>query len=142
MTTSSSLDKPQPFDPTAAVNAIRDKIRGAMLDIIPTEQWDALIRAEMTSFMTDRVERRQYGEDVRHEAEFKKIVRDILRENAEKQVRTLLDQPEWQMHFNGQAHEASDQIKELVLKHSGEILSNWIGMAMQNVVMMMRSQPR
>lgn len=85
-----AIEKPAPFDPSATINAIRDRIRGAMLDIIPDEQWDALIKAEMHAFMNDTVEKRSYGESVTRPAGFKIIVREMLEEDAKKRLTAVL----------------------------------------------------
>jgi hypothetical protein len=128
----SNLANPQPFDPAAAVNAIRDKIRGAMLDIIPDEQWNTLIKAEVEAFTKDHVERRGYGGDVERPAGFKVIVRGLLEENAKARVTALLASPEWQQNWS--TGEAGEAIQKYVTEHAAEILNKWVSSAVQQVV--------
>lgn len=132
------IEKPAPFDPAAAVNAIRDKIRGAMLDIIPAEQWDALIRAEMHDFMNDRTTGSGYSQTT-HLAGFKRIARELLEEDARARVKALLSSPEWQEKrvANGEK-DASDAIKMYVTENAGKILNAWVGSAIQQVVQQMQ----
>lgn len=137
---STALEKPAPFDPAAAVNAIRDKIRGAMLDIIPTEQWDALIKAEMHSFMNDTVEKRAYGESLTRPAGFKRIVHELLEEDAKVRVKALLSSPEWMEKWGTGPNdkEASEAVKAYVTENAGKILNAWVGSAIQQVVQQMQ----
>jgi hypothetical protein len=55
----------QKFDAGKAVEAIRERIRAALADVIPDEQWDALIRAEVKDFLEDkRLETDRYSSGV------------------------------------------------------------------------------
>jgi len=136
----SELQKPATFDPAAAVNAIRDKIRMSMLDVIPTEQWDALIQAEMKAFMVDRIERSSYGSETVHTSGFKKIVREILAESAKEQVKKLLDSSEWMGRWNGGSgqQEAGEAVQRYLTEKGPEIiracLTEFVGQAIQQVV--------
>lgn len=134
-----AIEKPAPFDPAAAVNAIRDRIRGAMLDIIPTEQWDALIKAEMHAFMNDRVTGSGYNQNT-YPSGFKKIVHEMLEEDAKARVKALLSSPEWQAKWTGSGGdtEASDAVKAYVTANAGAILNAWVGNAIQQVVQQMQ----
>lgn len=131
---STDIEKPQPYDPNAAVEAIRTKIRGAMLDVIPDEQWNAMIKAEMASFMSDRVERSQWGHETRYEAGFKKIVRELLEQNASERVKALLETPEWRANWGSGDEETGDAIRKYITENAGKILERWVGSAVQQVV--------
>lgn len=123
------------FDPAAAVNAIRDKIRGAMLEIIPNEQWNALIEAEMHAFMNDTTKRDQWGHTQEQKAGYKAIVRALLEEEFKARVKAMLGSSEWSGQWNNHGRqEAGDIIKKYVQEHTGEILNAWIGQAIQSVV--------
>lgn len=137
----SNLEKPQAFDPAAAVNAIRDKIRGAMLDIIPDEQWEALIKAEMHQFMNDRSIGNGYNERI-EPAGFKKIVRELLEEDAKLRVKAFLASPEWRGQWLNNDESVSDAVKKYVMENAGEILNAWVGRAVQQVVSQMQHNIR
>ena len=120
----SDIEKASAFDPAAAVNAIRDKIRGQMLDVIPTEQWDNLIKAEMQAFMTDQPKKDYYGRtDGVTPAGFKQIVRSILDDEAKKRVRELLGTPEWLGQWSNDGKtEAGRAVRDYVTEMGPEIL--------------------
>jgi transcriptional regulator of heat shock response len=145
---STDIEKPKPFDPAAAVNAIREKIRGAMLDIIPDEQWDSLIQAEMKAFTTDTVERKHYGDPVTVKAGFKVLVRQVLEAEAKERVKTVLDSPEWQSQWSNesQRQEAGEAIKSYLTKHGPDIMrecmSAFVAQAMQQTIGTLRGMMR
>jgi hypothetical protein len=133
------MEKPGQFDPNAAVKAIRDKIRKALVEIIPDEQWDALIKAEMRSFMQDTTSGSGYRETVQR-AGFKDIVRKVLIEDTEARVRALLTSPEWTGAWGPEGEQASDAIKKYMTQNAGEIMNAWIGNAVQQVVSQLRQR--
>lgn len=133
-----AIEKPALFDSSAAVNAIRDRIRGAMLDIIPDEQWDALIKAEMHAFMNDTVEQRAYGESATRLAGFKRIVRELLEEDAKKRLTALLTSSEWTGQWMGGDQQTSEAVKKYITANAGEILNAWVGVAVQRVIQQMQ----
>src|SRR5260221_213801 len=98
-----------------------------MLDIIPDEQWNTLIQAEVAAFTTDRIERRSFGDDIKHPAGFKLIVRGLLEEDAKRRVKKLLASPEWTAKWaaDGQ-QQASVAVQKYVTEHAAEILNKWV----------------
>lgn len=132
----------QPFDPAAAVNAIRDKIRGQMLDVIPTEQWDSLIKAEMKSFMTDVPMKNSWGETKVVTSGFKSIVREILEEDARKHVKAFLDSPEWQHNWDTKKGErvAGEAVKAYITEKGPEILRRLMNEIIANAIQSILSE--
>ena len=132
---SDTLKKPQTFDPNAAVEAIRNKIRRAILDVIPQDQWDAMIRAEMHAFMNDTTTRDQWGHTKHTEARIRVIARELLEADARKRVNALLSSPEWSAKWDTTGDtEASDAVKAYLEENAGKILNKWVGTAIQQVV--------
>lgn len=124
----SDINKASAFDPAAAVNAIREKIRGQVLDVIPSEQWDALIRSEMKSFMEDQVENKgSYNEKV-IPAAFKIIVRSILSEEAEKIVKGVMNGNEWSSVYDSsnQRYKAGEAIRKLLIENGPAIMETYM----------------
>lgn len=136
MNKTTDLEKPQAFDPAAAVNAIRDKIRGQMLDVVPTEQWNALIQAEMQAFMHDTVKKNYYGNEEVKTSGFKQIVRSLLEEDAREHVRAFLRSPEWQGQFSPEAgeREAGVAVRAYITEKGPEILRACMNEVISNAV--------
>lgn len=126
----------QAFNALGAVDAIREKIRGALYDAIPQEQWDALIKAEMKDFMTDiPPDSRDFG----RKAGFKQLVRGLLQEEATKSVRAFLETDEWKGLWDERSKGAiSEGIKKMLIENSAEIFSNILARSFQETLEVMR----
>lgn len=142
------INKAKPFSAEKAVDAIRERIRGALADLIPDEQWDTLIRAEVKDFLEDRTVERNSYRDTYHQtvpAGFKRLVREELTTETKNRLKTFFDSPEWTAqwenrpgHQGGSHYVASEEVKRLVLESSGQIISSVLSQAIQNVVTNMR----
>jgi len=116
------------FDPHAAVDAIRVKIRLMALEVIPSEQWEALIRAELNDFMEDKWASPSYRSDERKPSGFKLAVRSILEEEAKKAVKAYLSQPEWADQWSNEKQKwvAGEAVQDLLRKEGPAILETLI----------------
>ena len=66
------------FDPATYVDKVRDKIKQSLIDIIPDEQWNAMLKAEITMFFESRNERQSYGPDRKVPSDFHRIATSII----------------------------------------------------------------
>lgn len=135
------------FDPKAYVDAIRERIKGAAIDMIPPDAWDAMIKKELSDFFEPQTDKDYRGNVIsKSESRFEKAIRVVLETDAKKKVSEMLLSPEWadkwEPGVGEQRAAASEKIQELVLKNSGEIMNSWISVAFQNAVMSMRGHLR
>lgn len=82
-----------PFDPTQAMQSIKDKIKSAFVELIPDEQWHAMVKAEVDSFFNDTEEksRSSYGGNSKIiPSVFKQVVREELKKMAREKLEEYL----------------------------------------------------
>lgn len=140
-----SLENLPPFDPAATVNAIRDKIKLQLLEVIPNERWDALILAELKAFTHDHKQIDQWNRTVDAPAGFKVIVRQLLEEKAREDIKKFLESPETFGGWDGQGIILpSELVKEFLAEKGPEILQacfrSIMGTMMQSVLQDMRNR--
>ncbi len=126
------------FEPTNFVDKLRDKMKQSMIDLIPEEQWNAMLKAELDSFFSDKTDRNAYSYNT-VPSELKQVIRRILNEEIQKKVREMLHSPEWSAQWKNNEMIAGEKIAELLKEHGAQILNAWLAGAIQQVVTSMRS---
>lgn len=121
------------FDPGSYVEKLREKVKAALVDVVPDEQWDAMIKGEIDGFFKDK-EVREYGSARTIPSAFKQVAERLIRDEAEKMVKDMLQAPEWQGYWVGQKMVAGASVQAFLKEHSGEIIERWIGGAIQQVI--------
>lgn len=123
------------FDPASYIDKLRDKMKQSMIDIIPDEQWDLMLKSEIDAFFTDKVERGSYSQpDRKVPSAFKQAAQKVLEEECKKRVAAMLQEPEWAGYWSGQKTIAGTKIGEMVQAHGAQIMTKWIEAAVQQVV--------
>ncbi len=131
------------FDPKDYVQAIRERIRGAIVDVIPPAQWDEMVLAEMKNFMEDHQVRDGYNGVKIEPSGLKTAIRKMLEDDAKTRVKAMLQSPEWAGHWDSSGsggRMVSEKVEALIKDNASQILSAWIGQAIQNVVSLLQSQ--
>jgi hypothetical protein len=115
------------FDPSAYVTAIRDKVKNALVDMIPDEQWNAMLQREIEAFArpstTDQWGNRKEGDLYR-----------LMREEITEYVKSMLRAPEWQEQWVGVHRRVSEEISKIITEHGASIINVWLGQAIQAFV--------
>jgi hypothetical protein len=122
------------FEAANYVEKLRDRMKQSMVDLIPDDQWEALLRQEVASFFEDREEREYGGQTKRAPSAFKRALLQVLEEESKKRLREMLATPEWSSYWEGTKLAAGEQVKDLIRKHGAEIMTKWIESAVQQVV--------
>jgi hypothetical protein len=81
-----------------AAKQLREKIRLAFVDLIPPEQWDAMVKTELEAFTKPRPpERDQWGHVRVNErpSVFHEVAEQVYREHLKELVKAELQKPEW-----------------------------------------------
>ncbi len=138
MTTADQAIKP--FDPKDYVEALRAKIRGALLEIVPDAQRDAMIKAEIETFFELRKKEifSSYSSRYIMTSGFREACEDILRHEVQERCKAALASPEWAGYWDGQKRSVGPQLALLLQEHGDKILTKWMGDAMCAAVQAMQ----
>ncbi len=129
------------FDSQAYVNSIREKIRGHIVEAVPDEAWDAMIREEMDRFMTDRVvERSGYSSRETIPSGARQVIVRVMTADIEAKMKALLSSPEWAGQWTMDKVVAGELVGKLMVKHGGEIMNAWLETVMQQTLNGMRNR--
>ena len=131
------------FDPSTYVDKVRDKIKQSLIDVIPDEQWDAMLRAEIDGFFKSKIISVGYsGERREQPSEFNRIVMSVLEEEVKKRARAVLDGPDWQSYWDGTRQRVGEEIARIARENGHLILAKWLEAAIAQVIDHVRFSPR
>lgn len=123
------------FDPSTYVDKVRDKIKQSLVDVIPDEQWNTMLKAEISAFFESRRERNHYSNEMREiPSEFRRIVLNVIEEEVKRRVRDMLNGPDWTAYWDGNKLEAGEQIAKLARENGAFILAKWLEGAIAQVI--------
>lgn len=127
------------FDPTSFVDKLRDKIKHAMIDVIPDEQWDTMLKHEVETFFRSKVVSDYHG-NREQPSEFRRIVLGILEEEIKTRTKAMFAGPEWQSYWADNKQKAGEEIARLARENGAAILSKWLESAITQVIDSIRFQ--
>lgn len=91
---------PVKFDPASLSDRLRERIRSSLADLIPPEQWDAMMKAEIDRFFNARLVGATYDKQL-VSSDFEAIVLDAVRADARERVKQYLTtDPGWQSRWD------------------------------------------
>ena len=123
------------FDPATYVDKVRDKIKQSLIDIIPDEQWNTMLAAEISSFFKEQiVPGNGYRETTSKPSEFRRIVLVVLEEETKKRVRDMLASPEWSSYWDGNKQKAGEEIARIAQENGAAIMAKWLEAAIGQVI--------
>jgi len=123
------------FDPSNYVEKLREKMKSAICDIIPDEQWDAMLKSEIDSFFKERTEKDRWGNNERTiQSAFRQAIEQVLTDECKTRIGAMLSLPEWAGYWDGQKTIAGAKIEEMVQRCGVDILNRWLSVAIQQVV--------
>ena len=125
------------FDPAAYVDKVRDKIKQSLVDVIPDEQWNTMLKAEISSFFENRVTS-QYGQPTPRPSEFRRIVNSVVEEETKKRIRDMLNSAEWTSYWDGTKQQAGEEIARIARDNGAAILAKWLEAAIGQVISSIR----
>lgn len=129
------------FDPANYVDKVRDKIKQSLIDVIPDDQWNTMLRAEIESFFKTRTYS-HYGEQKEQPSEFHRIVLNVLEEETKKRVRDMLSGSEWVSYWDGTKLKVGDEIGRIARENGAAILAKWLESAIGQVIDSIRFNQR
>jgi hypothetical protein len=126
------------FDPATYVDKVRDKIKQSLIDVIPDEQWNAMLKAEISGFFEHRTNRDQWGGTTTTMSEFHRIAKLVLEEETKKRLRDMLNGPDWTSYWDGNKQQAGEEIAKLARDNGAAILAKWLESAISQVISSIR----
>lgn len=141
-------DAIEKIDLNSAAQQLRDKIKLAFVEVLPDEQWEAMIRQEIHKFVTKPPRERWSNED--RPSQFSNLAQDVLKEHIQERLRKTLNDPGWRgwpdnvllSAYVGEWLEGNkEQIVELMVKSTmGAALQAAINTAAQNTAIQIQQQ--
>lgn len=128
------------FDPTSYVDKIRDKIKQSLVDVIPDEQWNQMLRAEIAGFFENSTVRNAYGAEVSRPSEFRRIVQMVLEEETKRRVRDILAGPAWETYWNGTERQVGEEVGRIARENGPAIMSQWFATMIGQMIESIRFQ--
>lgn len=123
-----------PWKPEDAVAQLKERIRLEFAQMIPADQFTAMVRAVITEFTNKKGTGYVQRDKV---SDFDQVVINELSEATKTEVQKFLNGPEWKGRWAADGiggMEASERIGQLLKEHGATILNNWIGQAIQQVL--------
>lgn len=127
-----------------AADQLKAKIRMAFVELLPEEQWKAMVTAELKRFTEDKPAMRDgYGNWQPGGSEFSKICRDVFTEHIKNEIRALVCSPEWHGSWGPDGKQKiSEAIKSWLTDNSQQLVQAtvqaMIGQAAQQLVGIVR----
>lgn len=133
----SSVDNP-PMVASAFAEKVKDKIQAAVIELIPDEQWTAMIENEIERFTKPY---REYGKD--HPAPLEKMIRDEIHKQLQARLKEALEnelRPVWDSTDSVFEHKLPAMVKEAVKENSGELMQALMNETMCRALQAMQQQ--
>ena len=123
------------FDPSTYVDKVRDKIKQSLIDVIPDDQWNTMLKTEISSFFEHRTERDRWGgNETTIKSEFHRLVKVVLEEETKKRIREMLAGDEWSGYWDGTKQQAGEEIARIARENGAAILAKWLEAAIGQVI--------
>ena len=131
-------DEVTKFDPSTYVDKVRDKIKQSLIDVIPDEQWNTMLKAEISGFFEHRTDRDRWGGTTTTMSEFHRIVKLVLEEETKKHIRDMLASAEWTSYWDGTKQKAGEEIERIARENGAAIIAKWLESAIGQVISSIR----
>ena len=112
------------FDAQAALKNVKDKIKDAFVSLIPDDQWDSMVKAEIDRYFKEESE--GYGERGRS-SNFTKDVRSVLSDEVKTRVKKYLDDNFNSVWDSNGVPICNEKVGEFIEQNAGKVLQNMIG---------------
>lgn len=109
----------QKFDPALLMQGVRERIKATFVSLIPDDQWAALCEKEIRKFFEPTKDRYNNYHQM---SSFSMVCNEVLKDFSKEKLREFMkdyDAEIWNSITNQK--EAPVLLKELLIKHAGEI---------------------
>lgn len=129
------------FDPSALANAVKDKIKLEILNVIPPEQWHQMIEGAVRSFTAPRQDTSYNGRGATIPSELEELVYGTIRDTCKASIKSVIEGPEFMSRWmpDQGKHAAAQVIEEIAVKAGPKIIKDMMTGLVSQVLMNMRA---
>ncbi|HWA29049.1 MAG TPA: hypothetical protein VG734_25590 [Lacunisphaera sp.] len=125
-----------------AADRLKDAIRAAFIELLPPDQWKAMVETELRRFMSSS--RDTYSNNGKPSA-FSELCEGVFREYVKAELKAMLATPEWQQQWSADGKQLlSDAVKDWLTRHQQELVISTVqalaGQAAQSVLSTLQFQ--
>jgi hypothetical protein len=125
----------QRFDPSALMDGVRQRIKATFVSLIPDEHWEQLCQKEVDSFFREK-DRYDHNDRTYH-SEFQGVCKEVLTEICKEKIKLFLTEYDATVWTND-GMQASEKLKEMIIKMAPEIFAATFANMFQNAVSQMK----
>lgn len=107
------------FDPSKAMDAVKDRIKTEFAALLPDEQWRAMVQNVVHKFTQSTT---QYGNI--QPSEFEQLVLAELRLKSKAIITEVINSKDYQTTWDGAKAQVGEQINKFMLENSAQIFTN------------------
>ena len=132
-----SLEK---FDPSKLMDGVKDRIKATFVSLIPDDEWDRLVQAEIKAFFEKKTED---GWTTPKTTPFAAICISILKQDAAKRINDFLQTEEYKRSWDSYGQPVvSKAVEKVIIENSGAVLAQMIGGISSDMLQNFASQIR
>lgn len=121
------------FDPSKLVDRVRERVQNTFAELIPEEQWKALVQKEINAFLTSHND--GYGHE--RESGLRQLVHSELRKKLGEILSVEFKSEKWALHWDGQRQQVGKEVERIIIDNAPEILSAMLRQSIQVIVSQM-----
>lgn len=133
----------KPFNPQDIMQGVKDKIKSSFVELIPEENWNQMIQAEIDNFFQKNKQANTYNNNQHNKyvSQFDLMINAELKKYADEKINEHLRGPEFQaMWGNHGVTKVSEGLAKIIVENSGAILGEMIGSIFQMKISQMANQ--
>ncbi len=105
---------------------IKQHLQDAIIQLIPSEKWDEMIKAQVDNFI---------------KSDLPRLVNELARDKFKSIIKHELDSPKWNATYNKQGQRvASEAVVDLLKNNGNEILRGLFGGIIQDIAQQLKNQ--
>jgi hypothetical protein len=118
------------------MEGVRSRIKATFVSLIPDDHWEELCKKEINNFFC---EKDNYHSNKRSfKSDFTEVCKEVLTEISKEKVKQFLSEYDSTVWANDGGLQASDKLKEMIIKMAPEIFAATFANMFQNAVSQMK----
>lgn len=111
-----------------AAEQLKTKIRTAFVELLPEDQWKAMVAEELKRFTQETREQTYAGGPYRTvPSAFSVICHEVFSAHIKSEIKGMLSSPEWQQQFGASGRaQASEAVKEWLTANSKQLIESTV----------------
>jgi hypothetical protein len=127
------------FDSSVIARKLRDRIRVGLMELIPDEQWDALIKSEVEAFTKpERLD--QWGRPVQpSRSSLQHMIRDELNQEAKARIKATLEDEDFKREYLDGRYVIGQAVKKIANELAPTILTGFVESIVESALSRVRN---